>query len=186
MYAVAAPADALLSCLQGEDLVCMVPCDYVDDALTPVLLRASLKDSVSAAAPTHHEYCAEAALAAASGKLYLLGGRHEGGPHAPGDPSRLEVYEPHTGAWYSASSPLPPHSRLLDHALVANKTEGLLLALGGTVRLKPTQGRIWAAAPADVWDRHMVAKYDIKAGGWVASNALSRRWACGPVHCMGL
>jgi hypothetical protein len=149
----------------------MLPCDKVDTTLKPVLLRASLKDSASIAPPTHHKQCIDPALAAASGKLYLLGGRFVGDPAAPGDPSRLEVFEPHTSAWYAASSPLPRNSRLHGHALVANKTEGMLLALGGTVKLM--DGRVWAVVPADVWDRGMVAKYDIRAGRLRASNAPS-------------
>jgi hypothetical protein len=40
----------------------------------------------------------------------------------------------------------------------------MLLALGGTVTVKPADGHNWAIAPADVWDPAMVAKYDIRAG----------------------
>jgi hypothetical protein len=74
------------------------------------------------------------------------------------------VFDPNTGAWYAASSPLPPYSRLLGHALVTNKAEGMLLALGGTAKVKPALSA-WAVAPADVWNHGMVANYDIRAGG---------------------
>jgi hypothetical protein len=87
----------------GEDLVFMLPND-VDDASNwqsrPVLLRASLKTS-SFTAPTQHKDCHSSALTAADGKLFLLGG-HTDHVEAPwgepaADPSRMEVFEPHTG-----------------------------------------------------------------------------------------
>lgn len=55
----------------------------------------------------------------------------------------------------------------MGHCLVSNRAEGLLLALGGEAKLWNRQaGAHNAAAPADVWDRGMVATYDIRAGSW--------------------
>jgi hypothetical protein len=128
------------------------------DRCEPVLVHASFKDPSSFVAPPKHRGSQDAALAAAGGKLYLLGGKLTDeflayNVDGLSDPSRLEVFEPHTGAWYTASSPLPYQRQLTGHSLVANKAEGLLVALGGT-----------AHAPDDVWDSGMVAKYDIKEG----------------------
>lgn len=64
------------------------------------------------------------------GKLYLLGGgcNLQVSPATP-----LEVYDPHIDAWFTCGSPLPGAVTLSEHALVANATEGLLLAFGGDV-----------------------------------------------------
>jgi hypothetical protein len=93
--------------------VFMLPKDCLHDGTwkeDPVLLRASLKAS-SFAAPPKHTDCHESALAAAEGKLFLLGGDYPYRGHFADDshidPSRLEVFDPHTGMWYTASSPLP-------------------------------------------------------------------------------
>jgi hypothetical protein len=147
--------------------------------LNPVLLRASFKDSSSFAAPPKHRGCQDAALAAAGGKLYLLGGYFSEEHLASGndgwsDPSRLEVFEPHTGAWYTASSPLPSRATLTGHALVANKAEGLLVALGGTAAVIGPDGED-TASPGDVWDTGMVAKYDIREGAAVLWEIQSKR-----------
>ncbi|KAF6266666.1 hypothetical protein COO60DRAFT_1654544 [Scenedesmus sp. NREL 46B-D3] len=94
------------------------------------------------------------ALAAASGKLFVLGGEHR----------RLKaaVADAYTGVWFSAPSPLPLNATLDGLAMLSNKAEGMLLVLGGRAELH--QGP--SAAPADVWDTGMVAKYDIRAGSW--------------------
>jgi hypothetical protein len=148
----------------------MLPRDgHVD--IAPVLLRASFKAPSTFVKPPKHRGCQNAALAAAGGKLYLLGGTFTDEILAAeqesfSEPSRLEVFEPHTGAWYSASSPLPSRATLKGHALVANKAEGLLLALGGTAYVAQPDGA-YTAVPGDVWDSGMVAKYDIREGATV-------------------
>jgi hypothetical protein len=148
----------------GEEVVCMLPHDAQQAPLQPVLLRASLKSRAKLPSPPQHFSCTDAALAAASGKLYLLGGWYDGPPGGMDDPSRLEVFEPHTGVWYTASSPVPAQSSLVGHAFVSNRAEGLLLALGGTAQVMSPQTGRHVAAPGDVWDSGMVAKYDIREG----------------------
>ena len=86
-----------------------------------------------------------------------------------GDPSRLEVYEPHTGVWYAAGSSLPINTMLVDHCLVSNSSGGLLLALGGTASVWNEGGL--AAAPEGAWDSGMVATYDTKEGACRCSSA---------------
>uniref|UniRef100_A0A383VF78 Uncharacterized protein n=1 Tax=Tetradesmus obliquus TaxID=3088 RepID=A0A383VF78_TETOB len=58
----------------GEDVVCMLPRDAVEEPFQPRLLWASRKAASALPSPPQHSCCTDAALAAAGGKLYLLGG----------------------------------------------------------------------------------------------------------------
>jgi hypothetical protein len=147
--------------IAGEDLVFMLPRDvYSEDTWQqlPVLLCASLNAS-PLAAPSTHWRCSGSALTAADGKLYLIGGtcdydEAEFYPDTDIDPSKLEVFDPHTGAWYAAGSPLPQYASLEGHVLLSKKAGGILLMMGGTL--------------PDIdngdWNEGSTAMYDIRAG----------------------
>ncbi|KAF6261254.1 hypothetical protein COO60DRAFT_1699945 [Scenedesmus sp. NREL 46B-D3] len=144
----------------GEDLVAMVPNKtyssqrYGDSA---ALLRASLSSGRMSMPPVHRRMgFSDSAMAAAQGKLYLLGGscHLELAPFTP-----LEVYDPHLDCWFSAASPIPGPVSLSEHALVANQQEGLLLLLGGCLTSGNRRHR-----HTRVFDQ--VAMYDVNAGKW--------------------
>lgn len=144
----------------GEDLVFMVPNKIQSSQRygdTAAVLRASLSSGRIAMPPVHKRMgFSDSAMAAAQGKLYLLGGscHLELAPSTP-----LEVYDPHLDCWFSAASPIPGPVSLSEHALVANQQEGLLLALGGCLTSGDRRHR-----HSRMFDQ--VAMYDVNGGKW--------------------
>jgi hypothetical protein len=96
-------------------------------------------------------------MKAAAGKLYLLGGDTSPSIDAGSymeDPSRLEVFDPHTGAWYTAAAPLPNYASPQGHVLLSNQAGGILLMMGGALPRSDNGD----------WNESSMAMFDIRAG----------------------
>eukprot|EP00775_Hariotina_reticulata_P000528 gene528-803_t len=113
-------------------------------------------------------------MAAAQGKLYLLGGAPRESLHIhPGQtwptPPPLQVFDPHVNQWFDGPSPYPASKYLFQHALVSNKAEAVLLSIGGwltNTRLEETDDD---ALQLEEMQRPMtdqIALFDIRSSSW--------------------
>jgi hypothetical protein len=76
-----------------------------------VAVTASLR-CTALPAPRIHQHLHGSALAAARGRLYMLGGSHFGWSGPAVTPSQLEVFDPHVGGWFSTGAALPGRGQL--------------------------------------------------------------------------
>lgn len=147
----------------GEDLAYCVPNKLLASERygdSGVLLRASLAAGSFSMPPVHRRAgFSDGAMAAAQGKLYLLGGscHLEVSPCTP-----LEVYDPHLDSWFTTRSPVSGAYSLSEHTLVANQQEGMLLALGGSLTSGDRRHR--QRPPND-----QLLMFDINAGKWTVN-----------------
>uniref|UniRef100_A0A383VPT2 BACK domain-containing protein n=1 Tax=Tetradesmus obliquus TaxID=3088 RepID=A0A383VPT2_TETOB len=138
----------------GQDLAVVVTNSWQDNA-TALMIDSTL-GCKQIRSPLQHTLVVNSAMAAAGGKLYLLGGERH--PHALLDAGTpFEVYDPHVNAWHQAQAPQLPGGCISSHALVSNRSEGLLLAIGG---YNSDERTALASASSHV------LLYDVAGGSW--------------------